>query len=173
MHQAQRRNRARSEARPLPPYSRSCADRRYAEGKRPDRGRTHRRSELAPHRQPPGVEDQAGGRQLGRALPRRGRQRILLIPRPSSAGIEQDKRTEGLIPVRLSTRATGFETDFRQLLDARRDTAADVDAAVAVIVDDVARRGDAALIEHTRRLDRVELAASDLRLTRHEIAERA
>ena len=44
---------------------------------------------------------------------------------------------------------------------------------VAAIIDDIARRGDAALIEYTRRFDCVDLAASDLRLTGREIAESA
>ncbi|MBV8090003.1 MAG: histidinol dehydrogenase, partial [Alphaproteobacteria bacterium] len=54
-----------------------------------------------------------------------------------------------------------------------RDTEADVDAVVAAIVDDVARRGDTALIDYTRRFDGVELAVADLRLQRDEVAEGA
>jgi histidinol dehydrogenase len=73
----------------------------------------------------------------------------------------------------LSTRAAGFETDFRRLLDAKREAAADVDAVVAAIIEDVAQRGDAALIEYTRRFDCVDLTASSLRLTDREIAESA
>jgi histidinol dehydrogenase len=73
----------------------------------------------------------------------------------------------------LSTRAAGFETDFQKLLDAKRETAADVDALVAAIIEDVAQRGDAALIEYTRRFDCVDLTASGLRLTGREIEESA
>jgi histidinol dehydrogenase len=73
----------------------------------------------------------------------------------------------------LSTRDVGFEAAFARLLDAKRETAADVDGVVAAIIEDVARRGDAALIEYTRRFDGVDLEASDLRLTAREIAERA
>jgi histidinol dehydrogenase len=73
----------------------------------------------------------------------------------------------------LSTRDAGFEAAFAGLLDAKRETAADVDAAVAAIIEDVARRGDAALIDYTRRFDGVDLAASDLRLTSCEIAAAA
>src|SRR5712672_3401762 len=73
--------------------------------------------------------------------------------------------------ITLSTRDSGFEAAFRRLLDAKRESAVDVDAAVASIIDDVARRGDAALIDYTRRFDRLELSASGLRLTRHEVAE--
>src|SRR5829696_6110105 len=42
------------------------------------------------------------------------------------------------------------------LLDRTTRMAGDVDAQVAAILDDVRRRRDAAVIEHTRRLDRRE-----------------
>jgi len=77
------------------------------------------------------------------------------------------------MPVTLNTREPGFETAFRALLAAKRETAADVDAAVAEIIDDVAGRGDAALIEYTKRFDRVELSPATLRLSSDEIAAAA
>src|SRR6516162_5654880 len=77
------------------------------------------------------------------------------------------------MPVRLATREAGFETAFRRLLETKREGAADVDAAVAAIIDDVARRGDAALIDYTSRFDGVDLSVSSLRLARREIAEGA
>jgi histidinol dehydrogenase len=77
------------------------------------------------------------------------------------------------MPVRLATREPGFETAFRRLLEAKRESAADVDVVVAGIVEDVARRGDAALIDYTNRFDRVDLPVSGLRVPRREIAERA
>jgi histidinol dehydrogenase len=77
------------------------------------------------------------------------------------------------MPVRLATREAGFEPAFRRLLEAKRQSAANVDAAVAAIIEDVARRGDAALIDYTSRFDGVDLATSGLRLTRREIAEGA
>jgi histidinol dehydrogenase len=77
------------------------------------------------------------------------------------------------MPVRLFTAAPGFEAEFRQLLAAKRESAVDVDAAVAEIIEDVAARGDAALIDYTRRFDRVDLAAGGLRLTAREIADGA
>jgi histidinol dehydrogenase len=73
------------------------------------------------------------------------------------------------MPVRLSTRDDGFEAGFRALLEQKRESAADVDDAVAAIIDDVARRGDRALIEFTRRFDRLDLAAHELRVSPHEI----
>jgi histidinol dehydrogenase len=77
------------------------------------------------------------------------------------------------MPVRLATREAGFEPAFQRLLDAKRETSADVDAVVAAIIADVARRGDAALIDYTSRFDGVELRVSGLRLTRREIAQGA
>src|SRR5246127_1610994 len=77
------------------------------------------------------------------------------------------------MPVRLATRDPGFEQAFRRLLETKRESAADVDAVVAAIVEDVARRGDAALIDYTNRFDGVDLSVSDLRLSRREIVEGA
>jgi histidinol dehydrogenase len=77
------------------------------------------------------------------------------------------------MPVRLSTRDQGFEDGFRKLLAAKRDAAADVDAAVAEIIDNVITGGDAALIDYTRRFDRVDRAADGLRLSAREIADGA
>src|SRR5438067_10268565 len=77
------------------------------------------------------------------------------------------------MPVRLFTADPGFEAEFRQLLAAKRESAADVDAVVAEIIEDVATRGDAALIDYTRRFDGADLANGGLRLTRREIADGA
>jgi histidinol dehydrogenase len=75
--------------------------------------------------------------------------------------------------ITLSTSDPGFEAAFRRLLEVKRDGAADIDAAVAAIIEDVARRGDAALIDYTRRFDGVDLGPDGLRLTREEIAQGA
>jgi histidinol dehydrogenase len=73
----------------------------------------------------------------------------------------------------LATSDPGFEPSFRRLVEAKRETAADIDAIVGGIIDDVARRGDAALFEYTRRFDAVDLAPYGPRLTAREIAEGA
>jgi len=73
----------------------------------------------------------------------------------------------------LATRDPGFAAAFSQLLEMRRETPADVDRAVEQIIEDVVRRGDAALIEYTRRFDEVDLDRCGIRLTRREIAEGA
>src|ERR1700683_958586 len=75
--------------------------------------------------------------------------------------------------ITLETRDPDFETGFAALLGAKRETDADVDDAVAAIIDDVAKRGDAARIDYTERFDRVSLTARRLRLAPDEIAEAA
>jgi histidinol dehydrogenase len=77
------------------------------------------------------------------------------------------------MPVRLSTRDPGFEAAFARLVEAKREVAADVDGAVAAIIEDVAGRGDPAVIEYTRRFDGVDASALGLRLSSREIAEGA
>ena len=74
------------------------------------------------------------------------------------------------MPLTLSTRDPGFEAAFGTLLAAKRESAADVDDAAGAIIDDVALRGDAALVEYTNRFDRVRLGPGDLRLSPAEIA---
>src|SRR5437879_1979508 len=77
------------------------------------------------------------------------------------------------MPVSLRTSDPGFEAAFGALLGAKRETAEDVDAAVAAIIEDVAARGDAALVEYTNRFDRVALGPQQLRLSPAEIAATA
>jgi histidinol dehydrogenase len=72
--------------------------------------------------------------------------------------------------IRLDTRAADFAEKFRAFLDAKREVAADVDAAVRAIVADVAARGDAALHDYTRQFDRFDLARAGLRVGAEEIA---
>jgi histidinol dehydrogenase len=74
------------------------------------------------------------------------------------------------MPVTLTTRDPGFEAAFAALLAMKREAAADVDSVVAAIIDNVAARGDAALVEYTNRFDRVALTADRLRLSPREIA---
>ncbi|MDC7789158.1 histidinol dehydrogenase [Rhodoplanes sp. TEM] len=76
------------------------------------------------------------------------------------------------MPVRLDTRDPDFDSRFAALLGAKREAAADVEAAVRAIVDDVRARGDAALVELTEKFDRLELpaGAAGLRVTADEIA---
>jgi histidinol dehydrogenase len=75
--------------------------------------------------------------------------------------------------ITLSTRDTDFEARFAALLDAKRETDPDVDDAVAAIIDAVARRGDAALLDYTARFDRLTLSSAELLVSATEIAEMA
>ncbi|MGQ0663666.1 MAG: histidinol dehydrogenase [Pseudomonadota bacterium] len=68
-------------------------------------------------------------------------------------------------PLRLDARDPGFEAAFASLIAARRTAAIDCEAAVAAILADVRRRGDAAVIEYTRRFDRAALALAELRVS--------
>ncbi|PQO22534.1 histidinol dehydrogenase [Rhodobacteraceae bacterium WD3A24] len=74
------------------------------------------------------------------------------------------------MPVFLTTSEPGFEEDFRALLVAKREGAAQVDDTVADIISDVRARGDAALIELTERFDRVRLTPETLRFSPEELA---
>jgi len=73
------------------------------------------------------------------------------------------------MPLRLDGRSPGFAADFAALVAAKRETEASVDAAVAAILDDVRARGDAAIIDYTRRFDRVNLTPASLRFSAAEI----
>jgi len=74
------------------------------------------------------------------------------------------------MPLRLASAAAGFARDFARLLELKRAMAEDVDAAVASIVADVRKRGDEALIDYTKRFDRVTLSAAELRVAVKDIA---
>jgi histidinol dehydrogenase len=68
------------------------------------------------------------------------------------------------VAVRLSRSDPDFEARFAALLAAKREVAEDVEAAVRAIVEDVRRRGDAALIDYTARFDRLALTPETLRI---------
>jgi len=59
---------------------------------------------------------------------------------------------------RLDSREAGFDAALEALLDRVPERDAEVREAVAGIVDEVRRRGDAAVVEATRRFDRLECA---------------
>jgi len=69
----------------------------------------------------------------------------------------------------LDANASGFEAKFVALLNAKRESAADVDDAVAAILADVRARGDAALAEYSLRFDRVDVAMQGLRISAEEV----
>ena len=73
------------------------------------------------------------------------------------------------MPVRLDRSSADFTKRFADFLAMKREVSADIEAATRLIVDDVAKRGDLALIEATRKFDRLDLDASRLRVTPEEI----
>ena len=77
------------------------------------------------------------------------------------------------MPLRLATSSPGFAKDFVGLVGMKREVAADVDAAVAAIIDGVRQRGDAAVIEYTQKFDKQALTAVSLRVSGEEIARAA
>lgn len=73
------------------------------------------------------------------------------------------------MPVFLDSQAPEFDAAFATLLEAKREDAPDVDAVVAEIIAEVRARGDAALLELTRRFDRVELSPGTIAIPAEEI----
>jgi histidinol dehydrogenase len=75
------------------------------------------------------------------------------------------------MPKRLYVRDPNFAHEFAVLLGEKRESSADVDAAVREIVANVRAHGDAALIEYSARFDAVDLGSVGLRVTEAEIDE--
>lgn len=72
---------------------------------------------------------------------------------------------------RLNNQDTEFEQQFQTLLNAKRESAADVNEAVSDIIKNVRSNGDEALYELTERFDKQDLRASGLAITNEEIEE--
>jgi histidinol dehydrogenase len=70
---------------------------------------------------------------------------------------------------RLNLADTHFEAAFSLLLDDKRETAQDVNDAVAAIVADVRSHGDDALIDYTHRFDRHPMTRESLAITPAEV----
>lgn len=68
------------------------------------------------------------------------------------------------MPRRLVAGARGFAAAFAALVASARETMDRVDAVAAAIVEDVGRRGDAALFDYTRRFDGVAAGRTGLRI---------
>ena len=71
----------------------------------------------------------------------------------------------------LKTGEGDFAARFDALLAAKRESAADVDQAVAAIIAQVRADGDAALIELSLRYDRVDLGQLGIRVPQADIAQ--
>jgi histidinol dehydrogenase len=74
------------------------------------------------------------------------------------------------LPVRLDAAARDFGKRLSALLDRRRADEADAERVAAEIIRRVRAEGDAALVDLTRRFDRVELSPERLRIGADEIA---
>jgi histidinol dehydrogenase len=73
------------------------------------------------------------------------------------------------MPVRLDRNSADFAQRFAGFLAMKREVSADIESTTRAIVDDVAARGDLALIEATRKFDRLDLKPGGLRITPAEI----
>jgi histidinol dehydrogenase len=71
--------------------------------------------------------------------------------------------------MRLNNRDADFEEKFATLLNAKRESAADVNSAVAAIIDTVRNQGDQALYDYTQRFDNLDLSETGLAITKDEI----
>lgn len=72
------------------------------------------------------------------------------------------------MPLRLTAGAANFASDFDAFLARVRETGDDVGAVVRDIISEVRARGDAAVIDYTRKFDRLDVS-SGLRLTADRI----
>src|SRR6202049_2837877 len=73
------------------------------------------------------------------------------------------------MPVRLDRSRADFTERFASFLAMKREVSADIEQAARAIVDDVAARGDAALLEATKKFDRLDLDARGLRVGAGEV----
>lgn len=73
---------------------------------------------------------------------------------------------------RFSTADANFDNELKQLLAFETAQDDQIDQVVADILRDVKKRGDAAVLEYTRRFDRLDAASLDeLELTKAELAQ--
>lgn len=73
------------------------------------------------------------------------------------------------MPRRLNAADPGFESQFAALLSAKRESDIDVNVTVSAILADVRAHGDKAVIDYTRKFDRLDLTPGSMRFTADEI----
>ena len=73
------------------------------------------------------------------------------------------------MPRRLDASSPGFAADFETLLADREAVTDDVSDVVADILKDVRARGDEALVDYTRRFDKLDLKKTGIRFADSEI----
>jgi len=75
--------------------------------------------------------------------------------------------------IRIDTRSGDFAQKFRAFLNTKRETSADVEAAVRAIVADVAARGDRSLKDYSKKFDGLDLDRVGLKVSEEDIAAAA
>jgi histidinol dehydrogenase len=73
------------------------------------------------------------------------------------------------MPIRLDSRSADFPARFAAFLATKREVSADVEQAVRAIIADVRQNGDRALIELSRKFDRIDLEKLGLRVSQAQI----
>jgi histidinol dehydrogenase len=75
-----------------------------------------------------------------------------------------------VMPIRLNMKDANFEEGFAALLAGKREASVDVNDTVAKIIADVRARGDEALVDYTRRFDRLpELTVATLAIPQADL----
>jgi histidinol dehydrogenase len=69
------------------------------------------------------------------------------------------------MPIRLDSRSADFAARFAAFLATKREVSEDVEQAVRAIIADVRQNGDRALIELSRKFDRIDLEKTGLRVS--------
>ncbi len=75
------------------------------------------------------------------------------------------------MPRWFDTRSPDFDRAFAAFRNEKRETSAEVDAAVAEIIAAVRAKGDAALVEYTERFDHCSVSPQTLAVSKDEIAQ--
>ena len=73
------------------------------------------------------------------------------------------------MPIRLTSSDPDFAKAFTAFLATKREVSEDVDQAVRAIIADVRARGDAALIDLSKKFDQVDLGDLGIRVTADEV----
>ena len=73
------------------------------------------------------------------------------------------------MPIRLDSRSADFAARFLAFLATKREVSEDIDQAVRAIIADVRSNGDRALIELSRKFDRIDLEKIGLRVSAAEL----
>ena len=73
------------------------------------------------------------------------------------------------MPLRLDRSDAGFEADFAAFLATKREVSEDVDTVVRDIIARVREEGDTALVDYTKRFDRLDLTEKGVAVSEAEV----